>query len=154
MTDIMSADLPKAKSISKYIFQPRNHPEVLRLWLVHNGFSILKESLVRERRNLCEIIVVSPIHDTQVSQKGTDNEALFKTDLAWPEGDIRWEIPPWFVEISNPLVKEYLHKKLERELRVRREIQKSMDPDPKRQKTLDIRIDYLRNLCEKRESND
>jgi len=143
MTTILADDLPKAKTIKKYVFQPRNHPEVLRRWLFQNGFSILKECLVRERRNLCEIIVASPT---------TDKESL--TDILWPEEDIRWEIPPYFSDIPDPLAKEYLHKKLERELRVRREVRKSLAPDPKRQKALDIRIGYLKILCEKRESND
>ncbi len=146
MTSILAADLPKAKTISKYIFQPRNHPEVLRCWLFQNGFSILKECLVRERRNLCEIIVASPDQSAKSLRNGDED--------SWPEEDIRWEIPPWFSELPDPLAKEYLHKRLERELRVRREVQKRLSPDVEQQKAIDIKVDYLKKLCEKRESND
>jgi tRNA (adenine22-N1)-methyltransferase len=146
MSDIMAADLSKAKTIKKLVFQPRNHPEILRRWLYHNGFSILKECLVRERRNLCEIIVATPRPDA---------ESLFDgLEMSWQEGDIRWEIPPWFGEIPDRLATEYLHKKLERELRVRREILKSQSPDPDRQHSLDNRITYLKTLLERRESHD
>ena len=158
MTDILAADLIKAKTIQKYIFQPRNHPEVLRHWLFQNGFSILNESLVRERRNLCEIIVASPIMDKEnhninseiITEIAVENWA----EISWPEGDIRWEIPPWYAKLADPLAKEYLHKKLERELRVLREVQKGQAPDHRHLKQLGKRIEYLRDLYEKRESND
>jgi len=158
MTSIMAADLVKSKTIPKFIFQPRNHPEVLRHWLIHNGFSILRESLVRERRNLCEIIVASPSPDLESLHVGSEIMAEIATEIraeiSWPEGDIRWEIPPWYAKLPDPLAKEYLHKKLERELRVRREIQKGQAPDSIRLEQLTSRIGYLRDLYEKRESND
>lgn len=158
MTAILAADLPKAKTISKFVFQPRNHPEVLRIWLFQNGFTILKECLVRERRNLCEIIVAMPISDTKTLLDPSGDQSFINYHMGkgnlWPEGDIRWEIPPWFAEIPDPLAKEYLHKKLERELRVRRETRKSQSKDSQREKALESRIGYLKILCEKRESND
>lgn len=157
MSEIMAADLPKAKSIEKFVFQPRNHPEILRQWLFHNGFSILKESLVRERRNLCEIIVASPVQnnqDNQASQKWACSPVDYTMDESWPVEDIRWEIPPWFAEIPDRLAKEYLHKKLERELRVRREVRKSQSPDPDRQRSLENRVTYLKTLLERRETHD
>ncbi len=146
MTAILAADLPKAKTISKFVFQPRNHPEVVRLWLIRNGFSILNECLVRERRNLCEIIVASPNKALKMLSAGTE--------ITWHDEDIRWEIPPWFAELPDSLATEYLHKKLERELRVLREVKKSQAPNLERQHALDLRIEYLKILCEKRESND
>jgi tRNA (adenine22-N1)-methyltransferase len=158
MADIMSSDLPKARTIPKYIFQPRNHPEVLRRWLFQNDFSILNECLVRERRNLCEIIVASPflVNDSLDICSGvmTEIESEIRNEDSWPEGDIQWEIPPWYAKLPDPLAKEYLHKKLERELRVQREVQKGQAPNPERLKQQGIRIGYLRDLCEKRESND
>jgi tRNA (adenine22-N1)-methyltransferase len=146
MTTIMAADLPKSKTISRFVFQPRNHPEALRHWLIQHGFSILNECLVRERRSLCEIIVATPISLQESLLNGVGEP--------WPKEDIRWEIPPWFAELQDPLAKEFLHRKLERERRVCREVQKSQSQDPERQKALEMRINYLRKLCEKRESND
>ncbi len=146
MTSIMAADLSKAKTISKYVFQPRNHPEILRRWIFQNGFSIQNECLVREKRNLCEIIVATTNH--------TDQSLFNGYNITWTEEDIRWEIPPWFATLLDPLAKEYLHKKLEHELRVQRELQKSQITNTKRQQIVELRIDYLRKLCEKRDSND
>jgi tRNA (adenine22-N1)-methyltransferase len=146
MTSIMAADLTKAKSVSKFIFQPRNHPDELRRWIFSNGFSIQNECLVREKRKLCEIIV---------STTSPSEQSLCDGNMAsWAEDDIRWEIPPWYATLPDPLAKEYLHRKLERELHVRRELQKSQSPNLKRQTIIELRIDYLRKLCEKRESND
>jgi tRNA (adenine22-N1)-methyltransferase len=146
MTSIMAADLAITKSISKFIFQTRNHPEELRRWIFQNGFSILSECLVREKRKLCEIIVTTPTNS---------NQSLFNgNEVSWPEEDIRWEIPPWYATLPDPLAKEYLHKKLERELHVRRELQKCQIPNAKRFRIVEFRIDYLTKLCEKRESND
>lgn len=148
MTHILEADLAKTKTITKFVFQPRNHPEMLRYWLWQNGFLILTERLVRERRNLCEIIVASSIPENQ------SNMIAKEWPPSWPESDIRWETPPWLAFIDDPLAKEYLRKKLERELHVQREIQKRVAPDLGQQKELQIKIDYLKILCEKRESND
>lgn len=146
MTAILDADLPKAKTMAKYIFQPRNHPEALRRWLFLNDFAIIHESLVRERRNLCEILVAAPYQSTESIFNGSEG--------SWPENDIRWEIPPWFAQLPDPLAKEFLHRKLERELRVRREVQKRQSPDFEHQRGLDTRIQYLKNLYVRRESND
>jgi len=152
MTTILAADLPKAKTFRKFVLQPRNHPEILRQWLHQNSFGIFHECLVRERRNLCEIIVAEPIDSLTSVHKGQGQ--FMPMDQTWPQDDIRWEIPPWYGEIPDPLAKEYLHKKLEKERRVRREVLKGQSPDPQHIEKLDSRIDYLRNLYEKREPND
>lgn len=146
MTSILAADLAKAKTIRKFIFQPRNHPEMLRYWLGQNGFVIISESLVRERHNLCEIIVAEPAQTIQL--KGLTSQP------SWPSTDICWEIPTTYAQMADPLALEYLHKKLERERRVRRGVQKGQNPDAARMAELDDRIAYLRSLIEKRESND
>jgi tRNA (adenine22-N1)-methyltransferase len=156
MTAIMNADLSKSKSISKFIFQPRNHPEVLRYWLRQNGFTILNESLVRERKNLCEIIVAASTKAVQASMQEPKQSEIFSQiwPPSWPKEDIRWEIPPWFGEIRDPLAIEYLHKKRNRELRVHNEVQKRQTLHPESLEELDRRIEYLTILYEKRDSND
>lgn len=146
MTEILATDFPKTKTFSKLILQPRNHPEVLRFWLNDNGFAILHERLVRERRNLCEIIIATPNQTKQAPG--------IELNPTWLVGDIRWEIPPNYGRSKDPLMKEYLHKKLERELRVRREVQKSRSVDADFLSELDIRIAYLKELSKMRESND
>lgn len=143
MSTIMAADLAKANTISKFIFQPRNHPEVLRRWLIEHRFSIVRESLVRERRNICEIIVAAPNNPQESLMNGIGD--------IWPQDDIRWKIPPWFAALKDPLAKEFLHRKLERERRIVREIKKKQSPDIEHQKELEKRIDYIQTLYEKRE---
>ena len=66
ITEILAADLQKSKSFEKIILQPRNGHSKLRYWLLENGFSIVKEALVKEGLYICEIIVVKP------NQKGLD----------------------------------------------------------------------------------
>lgn len=60
MTEILGVDLEKALSFRKIILQPRNGQDKLRYWLLHNGFSIVKERLVMEKGKICEIILVAP----------------------------------------------------------------------------------------------
>lgn len=146
MASILSADQEKTRTFSKLVLQPRNHPEVLRHWLVTNGFDIISENIVREKRNLCEIIVAAP-HE---AHRQTD----FDYDKGLPPSDIRWEVPPAYARLNSPLATEYLQKKLEREQRVRREVQKARTQEPDIQKQLDARIAYLKGLCTERESND
>ena len=146
MTEILAADISKTKTFSKLILQPRNHPEVLRHWLYDNGFVISHETLVRERRNLCEIIVATPNKATR--------ESRIELDPTWPMEDIRWEVPPFYSYSKDPLMREYLHKKLEREQRVRREVQKGRSIDPGFISKLEIRIAYLKELIKTRGSND
>ena len=143
MVEILSADLPKSRSMAKFILQPRNRAHVLRRWLAHNGFSIVKEVLVRERHNLCEIIVASP--------DGAGPEQNW-VDKAWPDRDIRWEVPPMYESTDDPLAEEYLHRKLEREKRVLREVRKAQSLNLERLKELDDRIAYLKDLWGKRRS--
>lgn len=147
MTSILEADPAKAGTIDTFVFQPRNHPEVLRHWLSQNDFTIIKESLVRERRNLCEIIVATPSQ----SYKSAQYKIFTKQwPPSWSEGDIRWEIPPWYAEIEDPLADEYVTKKMDRELRVQKEYQKGQNPELTRLSEMEARIVYLRNLKEKR----
>lgn len=145
MASILSADLEKTETFSKLVLQPRNHPEVLRHWLVTNGFDIASESLVREKRNLCEIIVAKP--------HAAGRQTAFEYDKGLPHWDIRWEVPPAYAGLKSPLATEYLQKKLERELRVKREVQKARTKEPDIQTQLDARIAYLKALCKERESN-
>lgn len=151
MADILSADMPKSRTIPKFVLQPRNHAEALRRCLALNGFSIIKEVLVRERRHLCEIIIASP---DQIKSASKTNDLIGWTDVGWPAGDIRWEVPPMYAEINDPLAKEYLHRKWEREKRVLRDLHKAKSVDEIRLAKQAERIAYLGHLYEKRVTDD
>jgi hypothetical protein len=56
--------------------------------------------------------------------------------------------------MDDPLAGEFLHRKLERERRVRREVQNRQIQDPEHLARLESRIHYLKDLVEKRDSDD
>lgn len=95
--DILEWNLAKSRSIKRYVLQPRNNVGRLRYWLAANGFTITKESLVREGKFLCEILTV---------QSGAATEAVsepYSAAYDYPESLLIWR---------NPLTGEYLEKKL------------------------------------------
>jgi tRNA (adenine22-N1)-methyltransferase len=156
MTEILAAGSTVAKTVGKFVFQPRNYPAILRHWLYENGFHIVHESLVLEGRHLCEIIVAKPdvTKDTKSGGVFANMEMFNGMQNNWPKGDIRWEVPPYFGWMDDPLADEYLQRKLERERRVRREVQKRQTRDSDHLARLESRIHYLKDLIEKRESDD
>ncbi|NLC52170.1 MAG: SAM-dependent methyltransferase, partial [Firmicutes bacterium] len=46
--DILGYDINKARSFGRYILQPRNASDKLRVWLYKNNFDIIDERLVQE----------------------------------------------------------------------------------------------------------
>jgi tRNA (adenine22-N1)-methyltransferase len=140
MTEILNDGKEKSKSFKKFIFQPRNHPEVLRYWLYKNGFVLKTETLVREGKNICEILV---------AVLGNNEESMLKK---FPEmtsslsKDIRWEIPPWYISLDSPLAEEYLNRKLEKEQRIFWAYGEGTNPKPERLIDLKQRILYIQEL--------
>lgn len=95
--DIMNFDLEKSKSFNKFILQPRTAPEKLREWLLDSGFKIADEILVREGKYIWEIIMAKPI---------CGEEKDFKKE------SYGYEISPILVKKKDPLLKEFLERKL------------------------------------------
>lgn len=91
---ILEHDLAKTRSFRKFILQPRKHSGVLRYWLYQNDFTIVDESLAREGKFACEIIVA--ISSILPENKQPDFEP----------NDIRWAYPPDFKEFQNRKSKE------------------------------------------------
>lgn len=61
ISEILSENIDKTLSFKKLVLQPRSHIEHLRRWLAENGFYIVKEGLVKEVDNICEIITAIPL---------------------------------------------------------------------------------------------
>ena len=60
----------KTFSISRFILQPRNHPELLRRWAAQTPeFVISRELLAEEDGRLCEIIVVECVSRRRQSSR-------------------------------------------------------------------------------------
>ncbi len=102
MTEILEADLKKSKSFKKLILQPRNKVGRLRYWLYNHGFSVVKESLVREGKFICEILTVEP-KEVAVS-RNLDEDA------------IEYQFPRKLLDFQGPLTREYLVRKRDLEL--------------------------------------
>lgn len=58
--DILAEDPAKTGSFRRFILQPRNREAHLRYKLMEMGMNICANSLVREGRRICEIIVAEP----------------------------------------------------------------------------------------------
>ncbi|HHU24564.1 MAG: class I SAM-dependent methyltransferase [Bacilli bacterium] len=57
LVEILERDLEKAKSLARLILQPNTHIPNVRAFLSHQGFVILDEAIIKEKRKIYEIIV-------------------------------------------------------------------------------------------------
>jgi len=149
MTEILDYDLEKTRSFNKFVFQPRNHPEVLRIWLAEHGFDYLNEILVKEGKNICEIIVASPNRPGCITASRCE-PAQLGWPPKWPQQDFRWEVPPWYQEMNLHLAEEYLRRKQEKQQRILWAYGEGSHPDPDHIAQLKGRIAYLEELIENR----
>lgn len=94
--DILAYDMNKSKLLKKIILQPRNAQDKLREWLVSNGFAIIDESLVREGKFICEVMVVKP---------GTGQKMP----------PIYYEISKTLIDKKDPLLEEFIQRKINTE---------------------------------------
>lgn len=99
--NILKADMTKTKSIKKLVFQPRKNKELLGKWLLDNSFAIVDEALVKEGRNICEILVAIPIPIGE-SQK------YFKLYDSYYNS----EISPILLGKEDPLLPEFISRKI------------------------------------------
>lgn len=107
IAEILSADPEKTASFKKYILQPRNCREDLRIWLYKNPFEITHEKLVREGKYICEIIVAEPIAKFDVEER----RRRYKDRLE----NLEFEISPLLFSANDPLLKEHIKCKIETE---------------------------------------
>lgn len=97
--DMLDWNPAKSRSMKRYILQPRNKPGVLRHWLYCNGFSIVKENLVRESKFIWEVFTVESGSATSAERKNTPYDETF-------------DFPDDLLTFGNELTEEYLQKKL------------------------------------------
>jgi len=136
MTEILGEDLEKSKSFKKLILQPRNGQSKLRRWLLENGFSIIKESLVRENKYICEIITVVPYVDENPVSYLIDNEI---------DDPMCYEVPPWILS-AGELAAPFIQNKINIEEYALNGIMKADVVDHDREKVTRTRIEYLQKL--------
>ncbi|MEG0291218.1 MAG: class I SAM-dependent methyltransferase [Anaerovoracaceae bacterium] len=134
ISDILGKDLEKSKNFKKIIMQPRTAQGRLRYWLIKKGFAITNEKLVREGRFICEIITAS---------YGEPDEAM-KLD-AGPDS-IMWEMPTWLATSGDPLVREFIDNKIEREKRILTSMKNSKSMKKEDFAAIEANIRYLESL--------
>jgi tRNA (adenine22-N1)-methyltransferase len=91
--NILDKDKRKAKSIEYFVFQPMQAPEVLRKYLYHNNYRIIDEKLAKEDDKIYQVIT---------AEHGTE----------YVEDDIYFEIGKNLINSRDPLVNEFLYKKI------------------------------------------
>ncbi|MEG0918577.1 MAG: class I SAM-dependent methyltransferase [Anaerovoracaceae bacterium] len=134
ITEIIGKDLKKAKNLKKLIMQPRTAQGRLRYWLIKKGFIITNEQLVREGRFICEIITAVP---------GEAEESM-RID-AGPDS-IKWEMPIWLAKSNDPLVREFIDSKIEREKRILTSMGNSKNIGKEDVAAIENNIKYLESL--------
>jgi tRNA (adenine22-N1)-methyltransferase len=121
---ILGEDLVKTRSYRKFLLQPRNAEDKLRFWLRQNSFLIVDECLVQEGKHICEIICAIP----------SDSESVKSDSLSMK--DLPFEISPLLFAKKDPLLKEFIVRKiavekrnLERIIHGKRQLGKRIDED-------------------------
>lgn len=132
MTELLAADVEKARSFSKLIFQPRKDIGKLRFWLLDNGFRITDEALVREGKYICEIISAAPGEIAITRQLNGD--------------DIEYEFPHSLPEYNDELLTEYLTLKKNVEKSILFNMSKGKYTTSKELRHQQYRIDYIESL--------
>lgn len=117
IADIMAADETKTKSLKKFVLQPRNNQEKLRIWLYKNNYTITDEVLVKEGNYICEIIVV----DTSAPKENAEKQALFEKKLS----ALEFEISPLLFSKKDPLLKELIECRINTEEKIMHSIRKN-----------------------------
>lgn len=138
MTEILGADLKKAKSFKKLILQPRSAQGELRCWLLRNGFVIQKESLVRERKYLCPVLNAVP-------REQLEGEPVSRILEGCGPGSVEYEVPPW-IFTAGKLAEEFVERKLAGEEKILSGLKKSRLPEPEKEAEVRRRIAYLKSL--------
>jgi tRNA (adenine22-N1)-methyltransferase len=114
--DILSADIGKSRSFGRYILQPRNASDKLRIQLAELGFVIFDELLATEGRFICEIICASPRAESTaaprpLAQDLADSLASHAHEIL-TAGGLSFEISPLLIEKRDPLLTEWLERKI------------------------------------------
>lgn len=147
MTKILKENLEKSRTFSKYILQPRNAQDRVRRWLLENEFSINDEFLVVEGDYVCEVIVTTPNPVHSLPLRKSEWVEQFDNNL-------EYEVSPLLFDKNDPLLEEFLQRKLRREGKIALEIlTHGSDASMKKAKLAHYRINILKRLLQKLHNN-
>lgn len=149
MVDILSSDKRLTFSFKKFILQPRIGQGILRKWLLREGFSIVREDLVREGNYIPEIItVVSPAFKASLGERAFNFEDYGVDEKN--DGEIIYRIPPWISEAGGP-AEEFLRRNAEKEKEVIKNVMMSKERHVEAEEIICGNIKYLNKLLERYE---
>lgn len=132
MIEIVSADMEKSKGFKKFIFQPRNAPEKLELWLLNNDFEIEDAVLAREGKYIWEIFLATPfvVNDKEIVSNTKNNKKGIIAQL---------------IRNQDPLFLEFINGKIHIEQRIIHGITtKSVNKDMKKLQEAKERLECMR----------
>ncbi|MDR2088470.1 MAG: class I SAM-dependent methyltransferase [Clostridiales Family XIII bacterium] len=121
IADILSADAEKARSFGRYILQPRNAADSLRMRLAELGFAVTDEMLAAEGAFVWEILCASPVSGSSgtfarallpSAQGAAAPCALRRAEALLTAGGAAAEISPLLFRKADPLLAPWLERKL------------------------------------------
>lgn len=132
--EILDYDKNVTDSITNFILQPMIGAKELRIYLIQNGFEIIKEELAKEENKYYEIIHA-------------------KKGKGYIEKDIYYEIGESLILEKHPVVKEFIENKIMMAEGVLRELQgKRTEKMEQKYKEVSNRIQEYKEVLEKIES--
>lgn len=149
MTKILGEDLAHSKSFSRLILQPRNNVGYLRWWLAVNGFSIVKEHIVREGKFLPEILVAEP------NPEGENSESMNLADSprTYEEAAEQWDYPLSLVQDSCAYTGEYLSRELQKQKKILASIRRNAQTKKTQEQSIYRRVKRLEVLLQEVETD-
>ena len=141
IADMLGWNMAKSRSIKRYILQPRNNPGRLRYFLACNGFSIVKEGLVREGKFLCEILTVE-----------SGLAPVFTEETPQPVYSAEFEYPAALITFGGDLTEEYLNRHLETEHQILAKIEENANDAQLKGRETRERIARLEDLIKEWEA--
>jgi tRNA (adenine22-N1)-methyltransferase len=117
IADILSADPGTTRSFGRYILQPRNAADSLRVRLAELGFVIFDEVLAEEGRLICEILCASPGPGQTPAEgcAGADASQAGGAEAILAAGGLSAEISPLLVRKGDPLLPLWIERKIKTE---------------------------------------
>lgn len=125
---ILCAGSDTARSAKRLVLQPRSKPEILRRFLRENGYFIIRESLVLERGDICQIITAVPQNNANNKNVSREpDKTLWQSEFSAPFASFvlpAWngkscakqlledEVSPLLFQNRDPLLIPFLERKI------------------------------------------
>jgi tRNA (adenine22-N1)-methyltransferase len=151
IADILSADPVKTRSFGRYILQPRNAADSLRVRLAELGFVIFDEVLAAEGRFICEILCASPGPEATTAEGlgaiGLNADAgATGAEAILAVGGLSAEISPLLVRNGDPLLPLWIERKIKMEDDILAQLADAGPGGEVRAKEAQARVAHLRAL--------